>query len=213
MKLSPNNSFRSRRAGIFGFTLTETMFVAVIFAILIAWMVSSQILGLRIYTLAATKLTATASARKAIGKLRDQIREASTVDVGNCSSAGWSSFTLITNGNPQQGNALKIVPTTNSTPFLIAYLDTNNAPTNDLDLYDSSIASVQVLASYVTNQIIFDAENFQGNILTNNVENRVIRLTLQFYQWEYPIARVGGTNYNSYDFYQLRTRATRRAID
>jgi hypothetical protein len=37
---------------------------------------------------------------------------------------------------------------------------------------------------------------------------------MQFYQWEYPIAVVS-TNQaaNAYDFYQLRTRVCRRALD
>jgi hypothetical protein len=36
-------------------------------------------------------------------------------------------------------------------------------------------------------------------------------VTLQFSQWEYPIALVGGSGFNAYDYYQLRTRVFRRA--
>jgi hypothetical protein len=67
---------------------------------------------------------------------------------------------------------------------------------------------------YITNTIIFDAENFQGYIATNYtaLDNREgIHVTLQFSQWEYPIAYIGGTTFNAFDFYQLRTRVFRRA--
>jgi hypothetical protein len=165
---------------------------------------------MRVYTLAATKLVATGSARQAMNDIRDEIRDANTVYIGNCSS-DWTTYADITNGS-QQGNAVEIYPTTNSTPYLICYLDSTTS-TNRLMLYSSSTATVQELASYITNLVVFDAEDLYGNVLTNNQNNRVIRMTLQFSQWEYPIAHIGGTNYNSYDYYQLRMRATRRAIE
>jgi hypothetical protein len=69
------------------------------------------------------------------------------------------------------------------------------------------------LVGYITNTIVFDAEDFQGNIVTNNPKNnQVYHMTLQFYQWEYPIGFIGGSGFNAYDFYQLRTRVCRRAI-
>jgi hypothetical protein len=36
-------------------------------------------------------------------------------------------------------------------------------------------------------------------------------MTLQFSQWEYPVAGVG--NGAMYDYYELHTKVTRRAID
>jgi hypothetical protein len=195
--------------GSAGFTIAEMLMAAGVFALLIVWMISAQIYGMRVYTMTATKLVATAGARHAMDEVRDQIRAANEVDVGNCSS-DWTSFTIITNG-AQQGNALEIFPTTNSTPYLIFYWQ--GGGTNELMRYDSAADAAQALASHVTNQIVFDAEDVWGNIETNNQNNRVIRMTLQFSQWEYPIGRIGGTNANAYDFYQLRMRATRRVID
>src|SRR5215469_4212865 len=193
-----------------GFTLVEALLAAGIFSLLMLGMVSAQIYGMRVYTLAATKLVATAGARQAMNQLRDQIREANTVYIGNCSS-DWTTYADVTNGL-QEGNAVQIYPTTNSTPYLICYLDSTTG-TNRLMLYSSGPGTVQQLAGYITNLVVFDAEDLYGNILTYNQNNRVIRTTLQFSQWEYPIAHIGGTNFNSYDYYQLRTRATRRAID
>lgn len=201
---------RPRKKGA-GFTLPEMLIALGLFSLLIIGLVSSQIYAMRVYTLAATKLTATANARFMMDQIRDQIRGAYEVDIGNCRS-NWVSFAYITNG-PQQGNAVEIFPTTNSTPFLICYLQTNTAETNQLMLYNSSLGTARQLATYVTNQIIFDAEDVWGNVLTNNLNNRVVRMTLRFSQWEYPMVRVGSTNFNAFDFYQLRTCVTRRAID
>lgn len=192
------------------FTVVEMLMAMGIFALLVTGMVAAQIYGMRVYTLAATKLVATGGARAATSDLRDQIREANLVYIGNCSS-NWMTYMDVTNGY-QEGNAVEIYPTTNSTPYLICYLDATTG-TNRLMLYSSSLGTAQQLANYITNQVVFDAEDLYGNILTNNQNNRVIRMTLQFSEWEYPIAHIGGTNFNSYDYYQLRMRVTRRAID
>lgn len=194
-----------------GFTVLEMILVAGIFAMLVTWMVSSQIYGMRVYTLAETKLVATAGARQVITSLRDQIREANSVYIGNCSS-GWTTYADVTNGALMLGNALEIYPTANTNPFLICYLDTST-PTNRLMLYNSSPGTTSDLCDYITNKMVFDAEDVYGNILTNNEDNRVIGITMQLSQWEYPIARIGNTNFNYFNFYQLRTRATRRTIN
>ena len=67
------------------------------------------------------------------------------------------------------------------------------------------------MPNYVTNDIAFRAEDFRGQVLTNNQNNRVIRMILEFYQWEFPVATVG-TN-GLYDYYRLQTRITRRTIE
>lgn len=194
-----------------GFSVVEMLLVTGIFAILVTWMVSSQLYGMRVYTLTATKLVATAGARQVITSLRDQIREANSVYVGNCSSS-WRTYADVTNGAVMQGNAIEIYPTANTNPFVICYLDTSTR-TNRLMLYNSGPGTTNDLCDYITNKLVFDAEDMYGNILTSNVDNRVIGITLQLSQWEYPIARIGNTNYNYYNFYQLRTLATRRAIN
>jgi hypothetical protein len=69
---------------------------------------------------------------------------------------------------------------------------------------------VTLVASSVTNSAIFRAEDFKGTTLSNNVDNRVIAMTLQFYQKEYGVATNSTTK--SADFFQLRTRVTRRLM-
>ena len=208
MNLSPAFSISSRRKNrASAFTLAEMLVVVAIFSMVIAGMVCLQLFAARIYTLSATKLGATADARKTLNTLRDEIRSAKGLDVGLYTVSS-GAFNPLTDGLEQVGNALKIYPSTNSTPYVIVYQ--NPAATN---LCSVSNGVVTVLANFVTNYYCFQAENFQGTILTNNQNNRVIRLTMQFSQWEYPIAFVGGYGINAYDFYQLRTRITQRQIN
>jgi hypothetical protein len=218
MKLFKNIQNRARRRTVRGFTLAEMVItVGVFLFIFTGVLVAVQLFGLRIYTLAATKLVATAGGRKALNQIRDQIRGGKMVYVGNCSSAVSSSFQFITNA-PQQGNALIIYPTTNLTWYSVYYLDTSTT-TNCLIQFNVSNSVTtyytKTLTTYVTNQIIFDARDWSNNIVMSeqSLDNRLlIEVTMQFSQWEYPIAKVGPSGgWNAYDYYQLRTRVFRRA--
>ncbi|HSY43280.1 MAG TPA: hypothetical protein VK811_05175 [Candidatus Acidoferrum sp.] len=216
MKTFKTINGRSRRTS--AFTLVEMMTTVGIFLfIFVGVMVSVQLFGLRIYTLEATKLVATAGARSALNAMRDQIREAKTVYVGNCTTESTSSFTLVGITNTaQQGDALIVYPTTNMTAYTVFYLDTSTGTNNLMEFIvtNGAVTYTNELAGYITNTIVFDAENFQGQTATNytSLDNReVIHVTMQFSQWEYPIAYIGGTEFNAFDFYQLRTRIFRRA--
>ncbi|HEX3857572.1 MAG TPA: hypothetical protein VHY30_09785 [Verrucomicrobiae bacterium] len=220
MKLFQNIQSRPRRMNISAFTLIEMMIsVGIYLVIFIGVMIAIQIFALRIYTIAATKLTATADARKALNQIRDDIRQAKTLQVGNLLTPGDpTTFQAISGNNGAQGGALQIFQTTNSVvPYTTYYLDTS-VPTNYLRAYmvdSNSAATTVTLVGYITNTIVFDAEDFQGNLVTNNlVNNQVYRMILQFSQWEYPIAFIGtNQGLNEYNYYQLRTRVCRRALD
>ena len=215
MKLFKYIQNRGRPRNVRGFTMAEMVITVGVFLFIFSgvW-IAVQVFGLRIYTMAATKLVATAGGRQALNLIRDQIREGKLVYVGNCSSPSSSSFYQITNA-PQQGNALIVYPTTNTALYTIYYLDTSTT-TNRLmqfNVSNSITTYTNTLAKYLTNQIVFDARDFQNNIATNlqSLDNRLlIEVTMQFSQWEYPIATVGG-GVNAYDYYQLRTRVFRRA--
>jgi hypothetical protein len=235
MKISAHIDKRSRTGG-FTFTTIEMVIATTILAMAVTALVSTQIYGMRVYTLAATKLSATASARKSLNDIRDQIRGADWVDVGNYVQANGSptNFALIPEGSLQEGNALRILPgTTNWTatvPYTLIYLQptaggTNFAVVNSsgnpvantnqlimLEYSNDVILLSNTVASYITNQTIFYAEDYWANVLTNNQDNRVIQVTMFFSQWEYPIAVIGSNDINAYDYYRLQTRATRRPI-
>jgi prepilin-type N-terminal cleavage/methylation domain-containing protein len=233
MKVFSNSSIAFSRKPFCGFTLVEMMVALAVFSLVILVTVAMQIYAARVYTLAATKLTAAQGARTAMNDVRDQVRSARLVYVGNylySSGNPPDDFTPMTNGDLQEGNALMIYPGTSTNSFTLVYLQpgykTNNfsafsssgAPlgTNSLLMVMFTNGALEVsndVADYVTNQIVFDAENFEGSILSSNENNYLIHMTLNFAQWEYPIAIIGSNAFNAYDYYQLNTVMTRRDTD
>lgn len=198
---SPTPGGRSVRA----FTLPEIMTVMALFTLVIAGMLSSQLFGMRMYRISETKLLATAGARRALDRVRDEIRAGKLLKVGNGNDA---AFAVVADNEPQIGNALQIHATTDTNTFVRYYLDAN---AKCLKRLVSGSGEVQVVANYITNRLVFQAQDFMGNVLTNRQNNRVIQMTLEFYQWEFPAARVGSGG--MYDYYRLQTRITRRAIE
>jgi prepilin-type N-terminal cleavage/methylation domain-containing protein len=234
MKPSCNNLVRRSRTSIHGFTLVEMVVAVTVFTIVILATVAMQIYALRVYTLAATKMIATADARTTMNDIRDQVRQARTVYVGNYSPQGDYppvDFSAVTNGGMQEGNAVIIYPTTTTNSFDLIYLESANGTTTNLSTLDengnvintnslvllaytnNTMSVSNIIASYITNEIVFDAENFEGTILTNNENNYLVHLTLDFSQYEYPIAVIGTNKFNAYDYYQLNTVMTRRDTD
>jgi prepilin-type N-terminal cleavage/methylation domain-containing protein len=214
MKSFPTICGGTSRLSRSGFTLLEMMVASFIFIVLMgAAMVAVQIFGLRVYTLAATKISATTSGRETINIFRDQIRSCKVVYVGFYTNGGsYSSFTDIANGQPQQGNAVQIYPATN-TPVsntIVFFMDPANT---NLSMTNFGNGTGAVEANFITNYLCFQAEDISGNVLTNFQNNPVINLTMDFYQWEYPIGYVGASGAaNAYDFYRLHTRVDRRAV-
>ena len=212
------------------FTLVEMMVSLAVLGLVILMTVGTQIYASRVYTLSATKLNATSTARMALNDIRDKIREGQIVNIGNYIWTGGDpalDFTPIADGSPQQGNALIIYPSAASTnTFTLMFLQpgsgTNFSPgtpssTNSLILEaynNGALVESNEVANFITNQIVFSATDYTGtNILTQNVNNRVIQVQLFFSQWEFPIAHIGTNTYNAYDYYRLQTRVTRRLVN
>jgi len=198
-----------------GFTLMEMITVVGIFSLLAAATVSSQIFGLRLYSIAGTKLTVTADARVVLNRVRDEIRSGKLIYVGNGDS---SKFTITPDNSSQIGNALKICATTDTNSYVYYYMDATNSAFKRMV---SSNSTVQVVANHMTNLVVFQAEDFQGNVVTNYDNNRVIRMTMEFYQPVFPTKQKTPANAISsqtnsagmYDYFRLQTRMARRAID
>jgi hypothetical protein len=176
-----------------------------LFSLVVIGVVSSQLFGMRTFNITSTRVSASDNARKVLNRVRDDVRSGKLLYVGSGSSTG---FTHIALNSPHQGNALQIYPTTSTNVFIRYYLDT---ATQTLRRTASGTGQVQVLAPFLTNQIAFIAEDFRGHTLTNDQNNRVIKLVLDFYQWEFPVAQVGAGAF--YDSYHLQTRITRRTIE
>jgi prepilin-type N-terminal cleavage/methylation domain-containing protein len=216
----PPNICRARGAG---FTLPEILIAMTIFVVLIGAVVVLQLFAVRIYYLAATKITATADGRKTMTFIREAVREAKTIYIGSYTSSGSSgTFSAVGSGTNQIGSALLLFPTTDTTSGQIFFqnqsasnlcsvLITGIPANNTNGVFTGSINSLTTNTLFVTNHLVFQAEDYLGNVLTDNSNNRVIHVTLQFCMLEYPVAGIG-TN-QMYDYYELHTRATRRTID
>jgi len=205
MKLSNQLSVGRAHRRIRAFTLPELMVTMAVFTILMAGMLAAHMMGMRMRKSSETKLSSTASARRALNNIRDEVRTAKTLSIG---SGAQSSFTQVPNLSQQIGNSLQIYATTNTNNFVRYYMDPSE---QSLMRVSSSNNTPQVIAENITNQLVFAAEDFKGNVLTNTQNNRTIRMMLEFYQKEYALAKT--TNGGMYDYYRVQTRITRRAID
>ena len=194
----------SLRRGTAAFTLVEMMISMTLMIMVLGGVVYCHVMGGRLMQFTQAKLGANDSARKAFGKLQDEIRGAQTVTVGNGDA---SSFVAATNGAALSGMALQIYPNTNSTWWIRYYYGSN---TSQLLRITSSNSTPQLIASYVTNAILFSKEDYLGNTLTTDTGNPAINVRLQFTQLSYPMTMIG-TN-NLFDYYQMQTRITRRAL-
>ena len=188
----------------YAFTVAELITAMGVFSLVMVGAVYSHLFGLRLFNVTATKLSASQNARAVLNRVVDEVRSGKLIYVGNGSEAG---FTNIPANSPQAGNALQVYPTTDTNRFVRYFLDASNQKLLRL----ASGGSSEVIASYITNQIVFRAEDFLGNTLTNDQNNRTVKLTLEFYQWEFPVAQITSGSY--YDYFHLQTRITRRAID
>jgi prepilin-type N-terminal cleavage/methylation domain-containing protein len=186
-----------------GFTLAELLTATAIFSLVIVGMVYSHLFGMKMYNLTATKLTASQNARATLNRITDEVRCAKVVAVG---SGNTNSFSVPTS-TAERGNALQISPTTDTNVYVRYFLDTTE---QSLKRKASGNPKVEVIARFITNQIPFQVEDFTGQVLTNSQNNRVIRMTLEFNQYEF--AKRSGTG-GFYDYYRLQTKISRRAID
>jgi hypothetical protein len=171
-----------------------------IVVVLSATTVSTQLFGMKMYRVSESKLLVTADARNVLNHIRDEIRSAKVIYVGNMDG---SKFQPVADGTTQAGNALKVCPTDDTNTFVCYYQDGQD---QTLKRFTSADSNAQVTANCVTNQSIFQAEDFQGGPLTHSQNNRVvIKASLQFYRKSYAAAGA-----EACEQYQLQTRIARR---
>ena len=193
------------RAGRDAFTLTEVMVASAIFSIVVLGTISANLFGMRMYQVTKAKLGASEEAREAVSRLVNEIRSAKIVRVGH---GDYSGFTNVAPGEAQMGNALQIHPSTNTASYIRYFWDPDDQRFKRTT--DSGGDSI-VIASHIRNDLLFRAEDHRGTVLTNNQNNRVINLKLEFFQIQYPIVNVGPGGL--FDYYKLETRVTRRALE
>jgi prepilin-type N-terminal cleavage/methylation domain-containing protein len=188
------------------FTLPEMMVTMAIFGFVVGGVIALHIFGMKLNKMVDVKLQATEDARRALGRLVTDIHIGGVVKVGTGSAA---AFTEAAFNAAQQGNAIQIYPIkTNTTKYVRYYLD---ATDNQLMRLDSAASAPSFISGWVTNSVIFTSEDFSGNVLSNNLNNRVIGINMEFYKLDNPMIHFGSGSY--YDYYRLQTRVTRRALE
>ncbi len=201
---TPSKSRRPSAAGARrGFTIPEIMITMTITLMVLAVVITCHLLGLRMFEMTKAKLGASDDARRAINSMISEIRSAKIVRVGN---GDLSSFTEIDLDTPKLGSAIQVHPTSDTNSWIRYYWDSAD---QKVKRATNGMTAPTVVASAVSNQMVFSAEDYAGRPLTNNAQDYVIGLNLQFYQLQYPSVSIGPGNY--YDYYQLQTRITPRA--
>ncbi|MGA2243651.1 MAG: hypothetical protein ABSH48_01525 [Verrucomicrobiota bacterium] len=199
MKISRSISAGGQfRAATRAFTLSEVLIATTIFLLMVSGIIAANLFGLRIFQMSTTKLNATQWSRETLMRLTDEIHECTSAQVVVVSNGVYSAFL---NGETQQGNGLLINLTTNTTNYVLYFVDTDDQTfRRTTDQPDSAV----ILASSVTNSLPFAAEDFLGNILTNNSNSQLINLTLEFYQ--------PGLFMQDADYYKLETSIKQRVV-
>lgn len=185
------------------FTIPEIMITMTIVLMVMAAVITCHLLGLRMFEMTKAKLGASDDARRAISSMISEIRSAKTVRVGNGSLTVFKDIDIDT---PKLGNAIQVYPSTDTNVWVRYFWD---AADQKVKRASNGMTIATVIASAVSNQMVFSAEDYTGRPLTNNAQDYVIGLNLQFYQLQYPAVSIGPGNY--YDYYQLQTRITPRA--
>jgi type II secretory pathway pseudopilin PulG len=194
----------SRRITKSAYTLVEVMVSMTIMVMVLTGVIAVQAFGTRLFQLTKSKLGASDDARKAIDLLVSEMRGAKIAKIGN-GDLGPTNFMECAPGQLQVGNAIQLYATTNTTSFVRYFWNTNSTQLKR----SVNGVNTNTVANYITNSV-FSAEDAFGNVLTNNKNNRVISMKLQFYQLQYPVVRIGPGNY--YDSYRLSTKTTPRVF-
>jgi len=204
MKLSINRNHR-RVGELRAFTLAEIQVSMAVIMLVIGGVISSHVFGLKLNESTRARLSASDAARNAIGRLVVDVRSAKMIQVG---SGTYTAFTPVADGSTQQGSAIRIYPTTNTNSFVVYYRDSSDSC---LKRAETAAPTPRKIAEFLTNSVLFTSENFRGVPLTDDEDNRVIGVDLQFYQIRYPITTVGPGGF--FDYYQVRTKITRRVLE
>ena len=207
MKLSCCREYSATPAAVWrrslAFTLTEVMVAMAIMVMVLAALISCHLLGLRLFELTKAKLGASDDARRAIGLMISEIRSAKFVRVG---SGDVSDFKEVGVNTAHVGNAMQVYASTNTNFWVRYFLDSSD---QKLKRATNGASTATVIASSISNSVVFSAEDFTGKPLLNNSQDYVIGLNMQFYQLQYPAVQIGPGKF--YDYYQLQTRVTPRA--
>jgi hypothetical protein len=198
---------RSQATG--AFTLTEVMVASAIFTLAIAGVIACNMFGMQLFELSKAKMGASDDARQAISMMVSEIRSCDFVRVGGFDG---TAFVEASTNSPQQGNAVQVEPDRADTnTYIWYYWATNAGGDKSLNRRVQNSSRIMIIASSVSNQVVFTSEHYDGTIQTNSFDNRVINMKLQFYQLLNSNITIGPGGL--FDYYQLNTKITKRRLN
>jgi prepilin-type N-terminal cleavage/methylation domain-containing protein len=186
-----------------GFTIPEFMITMAVSVLVMGGIITCHMMGLRMFEMTRAKLGASDDARRSINLLISELRSAKIVRVG---SGGLKEFIPVSDGTAQIGSAIEVCASTNTNYWVRYYWDSSD---QKVKRATAGSSSATVVASSVSNSTVFSVEDFSGAALTNDSQDYVVGLNLQFYQLQYPSVPIGPGQL--FDYYQLQTRVTPRA--
>jgi hypothetical protein len=181
-----------------GHTLTELIVSLAVSSLAISGILACHLAGLRFNWFVQPKIENAKYARQTVTRVVEEIRCATSIQVGSGTA---SSFVPAGATNLQAGNALRVFPSTNTSQFIYYFHDPASLTLNRVPLLGTSSITI---ASGVTNDAVFEMENFSGTVLTNNQNNAVLSILLQM-QRDLPVK-------GTFDAFQVVAKITRRNI-
>lgn len=181
-----------------GHTITEMIVSMAVFSLAIASIMACHLAGIRFNWFIQPKVENALYARQTLSRVIEEVRSANSIQVGS-GTAG--SFVPAGATNNQAGNALRIYPSTNTAQYIYYFHDPTAFALNRVPLLGSTFVTI---AGSVTNDNVFEMEDYSGTVLTNSQNNAVLGILLQMRR-DLPIKGAS-------DAYQIAAKITRRSI-
>jgi hypothetical protein len=171
----------------------------------IGGVIASHQFGLKMMEIIKTKLDASNASRDTLNWLVTDVRSAKSLQIG---TGGLTSFTGVSPNTLQQANALQVYASTNTNTFVRYFLD----PTDKkLKRMTNGANSAFTLTGVISNTAVFTTEDYAGNILTNDRNNCVVGLNLQFSKLVNGNVSIGPTNY--FKSFRLAAKIAHRTVE
>jgi hypothetical protein len=166
-----------------------------------------HIFGLKMNQLTLSKLGASDQARDGFGRLLGDVRSSSSFQIGTMpTNTPYTNFTAIAGGSNWIGNALKLSYTTTTNQIIYYFSPGDYA----LCRYTNGVSGFFKVVSGLTNTGQFRAEDYKGAVQSGANAQNVVSVFMEFYEFQFPMTRMGtGSNY-LYDYYKLEFKAASR---
>lgn len=168
--MTTNPCHRKCRAG---FTLTEIMIATAVFTMIMSAVVAMNIFAAR-STSGVARMLELGTKSNVLNLLCNDVKNAQSAAIQNYSG---STFSSISYGSAQQGNALKVVvPSGTNTATIYYYVDANG----DMWRWDktSTNYTAKRYLTDITNTVVFSSEDYSGAVVSNSIARTLIDINV-----------------------------------